>query len=159
MKDKPWCWILVHLVFCWKWDIKHRGPWESNEPVPLCNPELKTHIGFGIYCSNSIFTKRWNHWWALLPFYNTCPSVFLLQFQSKQANWKPLLPESLRATEPSLALRLYEFCILNYIHKTLANGTRYKNFESCQYFKEHMLKTWLLTLQNLACNTFWKNKN
>lgn len=40
-KDKAGCWILVHLELARKWDINHKGPWEINESVLLCNPELK----------------------------------------------------------------------------------------------------------------------
>lgn len=151
-KYEPWGWTLVFLVLCWNWDIKHRGPWENNESVPLCNPELMAFIlalAFTVQIQSSQRDETTDGHYGHL----TCPSIFL-PAASKETGWLETTTgrKSYRVFPSTEAMGSKMSFASSAIHNTLANGSRYKNFESCQYFKEHMLKTWLLTFQNLVCN-------
>lgn len=151
-KYEPWGWTLVFLVLCWDWDIKHRGPWESNESVPLCNPELMAFIlalAFTVQIQSSQRDETTDGHYRHL----TCPSI-VLPAVSTETGWLETTTgrKSYRVFPSTEAMGSKMSFAFSAMHNTLANGTKYKNFESCQYFKEHMLKTWLLTFQNLVCN-------
>lgn len=136
-KDQPWGWVFVHLVSCWKWDIKHSSPWESVVPRRYPSVTLKWwlscwlwHLPFRFNPYEQRDETTEGHYCHL-----ACPAIFLLQYVAEMG-WSATTSsrEAPRAGEPSPAPRSCEIWVVFYaVHKTWAYAPHVRTLH-CQYF-------------------------
>lgn len=109
-----------------------------------------------MYCSNSIFTKRWNHWWALLPVY--LPSRLLCNLGPdrliRNHHWQKELQSLSRARVVGNKMSFSFWTV----HKTLANAPGTIALKRV-FQKAHVKNLTAYSSEFKMQHVSWKNKN